>query len=290
MKREAVLLTIQIFSALFSANVAESINPADLNFHCNLVRELYQDLRWIRLKTGDHLRTYDGLLTCHSSTVTLKSNLAFTPHIAWKTQKGAYWAQIEPESLYTIRLEVTPETGQPEIDIEILGVTGEAFYSSDRDIIRKYGLLSANPKNQQKVLTEKQRMMDDLKSIGWERLKAGQFLGPWDMVRTDENSRVEIEIHKEGMSTATSPETDVKGSEQQPLLKKRFPSNSYFIMHPEFYVKAKVNKVIGKAWIARDREQVQKFWEKHHISLNLGPMDRAGYLQWLEDLRKPELK
>jgi len=72
--------------------------------------------------------------------------------------------------------------------------------------------------------------------------------------------------------------------------KNRFPQNSYFIMDPEFYLKAKVNKIIGNVWVATDREKVKEFDAKYRTLVNLGPMDREADLQWRETLKKEKLE
>ena len=41
-------------------------------------------------------------------------------------------------------------------------------------------------------------MEADLRPIGWMPLKAGDQLGPWDMIWTRANGRVEIEVLEEG--------------------------------------------------------------------------------------------
>jgi hypothetical protein len=124
----------------------------------------------------------------------------------------------------------------------------------------------------------------------WHALTTNTELQVWDMIRTGNNGRVEIEIVKEGSGRPTGPDphTGVLDEKGQPTKRKRFPSNSYFVMHPIVIFSARVRKVIGDVWVASDREEVKRLVSDYGTQLFLDPnRDEAA---WQKTLRQRELK
>jgi len=290
-QRSVIFLEMIIVSLfLIGIEAVEAVSPDDPDFHCNLTRELYPDLQWNKLKKGDRLETYDAVMTCKSATVIIKSNLPFNPYIQWKGKDGVYQSKIPADMLVAIRTQ-SGDTSQPKIEVEAMEMSGEVLFSTNRDLIKKYGFLGSKaPRSQDETEKEEKQQYGDLKAIGWEPLTIERQLGPWDMIWTQENGRVEIEILKEGIDSLVDESTNVKDPKGRLTNKRRFPPNSYFIMHPQFYQHAKANKIIGEVWIATDLEKVKEFNAKYKTFTNLGPMDRDTDLKWREMLKKEELE
>jgi len=285
-----IIILLFILVSLNGINFVEAVDLNDPNFFCNFTRELYPDLQWKPLKKGDRLGTYDAILTCTDGTVTIKSNLVFNPYIKWEEKDREYLGRI-PAEMHVVISTQSREKAQPNIVVEAIEVSGEVIYSTDRNLIEKYGSIGSKPRESHEEIERKDRQQyDDLKTIGWEPLTIDRQLGPWDMIWTQENGRIEIEILKEGVTAIDDESTVVKDPKGHFTHKNRFPQNSYFIMDPEFYLKAKVNKIIGNVWVATDREKVKEFDAKYRTLVNLGPMDREADLQWRETLKKEKLE
>lgn len=278
---------------LLSLSLAVTLGATDSrdpNFFCAQAREFFPEWDWQLLRKGDRVETNHALVTCRGSSVTVKSNLAFDPAIDWKEEHGVYRGLIAAEVALVVR---TPETriAQPKIELEVLEVTGEAIYSTKRHLIGKNrGALQSSLIRSQKDFLEKQRQRwDDLKAIGWKRLTPDRVLQPWDMIWTKDNGRIEIEILEKGKEYFADDSTDVRTKEVEYTLRKRFPRETYFIMHPEIFRKARVNKIISEVLIATDKTKVQKFFEKYQSPYKTkAPQDPTARKQWLESLRTGE--
>jgi len=132
-----------------------------------------------------------------------------------------------------------------------------------------------------------------LKPIGWVPLVADRILGPWDMLWVRNNGRVEIEIVKEGVVVLRNASTTVKDPDGRWTRKHRLAANSFFIMAPEYFIQARINKIIGDVLVATDADKVKEFYENYASPLWLGAPTLQGsewYARWLEMLKKPELE
>jgi hypothetical protein len=259
---------------------------------CNFGRLWFPDLHWTRLNRGDRLGRFDVISTCKSSSVIVKANLPFNhPTFQWEERHGEHWARVPSEEIVAIRT-LGGEKNQAEIEVEVIEVSGEAYYSTDRDLIEKHNFLRVGSgKSPGEIEKEETQRDSDLYAIGWERLTTDRLLGPWDMIWTQKDSRVEIEILKDGPYIFMDGSTDVRDSAGRFTKKKRFPGKSYFIMDPTDYLSARVNKIIGEVWIAKDRGKVREFFKKYRTPAALREaMDAEADRRWQEMLWKQELE
>lgn len=260
-------------------------------FFCDSEHALHPEIQWKRAEKGNRLGNYDAILVCHSSAVRINSNLSFDSTIKWKREKGTYLATIPEESLYVIGGQLETDV---EIKVEIMETRGDVFISADHKRIRNLGVSRAySPSREALEELEKQELQQnrDLEAIEWRPLAQDQQLKPWDMVWTRPNSRIEIEIIKEGSRRYVDEATTVRGPSGNFTNKRRFPGDSYFIMHPESYLEARVRKIIGEARIAVSHERVKAFYNKYRIPLSMREgFDQATRRKWKEGLMKEELE
>lgn len=289
-RKQWVLYTLMLFGA-FAVPIDAGTTAAKSKQHCgftyDLVRELDPDLTWRPLRQGEHLKTFDAILTCDSSTATVKATIPFSSSIKWEYRQGLYLGIIPPETIVVVRSE-KGDPIQPDIRLDIVEMHGHLFYSTDRELIEKRGLTMMVMKDTALEQEKEKQKFKELKEIGWEPLTKGHLLGPWDMIWTQENGRVEIEIIEEGMDPIIDEATDLKARNGNFTRKKRFPANSYFAMYPRFYLGAKVNKIIGDVWVSTNREKVKGFLLKNHTTGAgaLGLMDRETDFKWRKMLRE----
>ena len=263
-----------------------------VNVFCEVTRNShYPELQWVRLESGVVLKTYDAILTCASSTVSLKSNFTFGQSIIkWERADGDYVGEMPPETLLVVQTE-SRSTEQPNIQVKVTEVAGDVFYSTKRDLIKDLRVLHSFATSEEKTRQAQRERDFDLKAIGWEPLGVDRLLGPWDMIWTQKNGRVEIEIRKTGRDLMTDESTDVRDAHGKLTLTKRFPQDSYFIMLPQFYQEARVNKTIGEVWVATDRAKVREFFNKHHSGMSIkAEVDPEAQRKLQEILRKKELE
>jgi len=282
-----VLLTCFVFLAPI---LISSVTAKTPDAFCETVRNKYPELQWTRLESGVVLITYDAVLTCESSRISLETETAFEPSIIqWEKVNEKFLGELPSETLLVVRSESGMKT-QPDIEMKIATVTGEVFYSTERELIKTLGLLHSFVKNEKHQRTQSERD-NELQAIGWEPLKINRLLESWDMIWTQKHGRVEIEIVEFGRELMTSESTDVRDFEGKWTQKKRFPEKSYFIMHPQLHRMAKVNKIIGDVWIATDRSKVRAFFNKYHSDMSIrAGMDPDAQRKWQEMLRKEDLE
>jgi hypothetical protein len=260
--------------------VSESTGSENGCFFYEINHDFHPDIEWKRLSPGDTLGKDDAILTCESSSVEVKSDAPFYPGAHWEEKGGKYIGAI-PSNVVVI---APSKSVDQDIQTEVLDVSGDAFYSSNRELNRKYHFLEYKSSG----MVEREQRYKDMKAIGWEPLSLDHQLGPWDMIWTRGNGRAEIEVLKEGKHYASDRATDVIDSKGKLTRKKRLPRYSFLLIDPDSFSSAKVNKVIGEVWVATDPEKVKLFFKKHKVVLSLGA--GAGEAGWREMLRKEELE
>ena len=110
-----------------------------------------------------------------------------------------------------------------------------------------------------------------------------------DMIWTQANGTVDIEIIEEGGTPIIFESITLKGPDGHVTGKNQLPGNTYFIMQPASFVKAKVNRMNGEVWVATNPTMVIQFYEKYHTMMSIScPMDRSAHSRWHEGLRNEE--
>lgn len=261
---------------------ASGVDPS-----CYRERRAFPGAHWAELQRGQRLGLYDAIMTCESAAVLVRSTHTFSSLLTWEETEGLFWTTI-PEST-TVAL--VPDSGAG-LDLEVMEVQGLTFYSTDRDVIRSSRTRSSQISSGSSRLDEfRKETLAELAAMDWEPLTVNQELGPWDVIWTRESGRVEIELVETGPETYHDASTTVLDSTGRETHRRRFRSHMVLIMNPRFYVKARVNKIIGEVSIAKDRNQVREFvWKHPGISAFFGPLDAQEHVRWMESLGKEELQ
>lgn len=135
----------------------------------------------------------------------------------------------------------------------------------------------------------------DVRVIDWEPLREGRVLGEWDMVWTGDDGRLEIEVLPDPKGrpdrSKFNPEMTVPDEQGHATANWRLPRRAYLILQPDLYVPAKVNRIRGTVFIARDHDQVRKFFAPWKSTRRMfGKLDRQGLEKRKEFLRSPTLE
>lgn len=286
-----VILLVWVFLCL---PVSAAGSPTEES-KCNLYTDRYPGLHWVQLQTGARLTTGDAVLTCSDSTVTIRSErpVDFGPGapLVLKKQKNGHIGILRAEALMVLKPVFDHQT---KVEFTVIGVEGLVYGSTDRELIRKYNMgshytLTAEEAKQD--ARKKEQRLKDLEAIGWKPLTLERQLGPWDMIWTQNKSRVEIEILQYGEYRIRDEQTDVRDAKGELTSKKRFTANSFFIIEPNTYVSARVNKIIGNVRVATSHANVKRFYKKHHVSNDIWEeMDEEAYDKWEEMLKKDSLE
>ena len=259
---------------------------------CDRAQKFYEDLKWMQLTKGVRLTSYDAILICPSSYVTVRSNVPFGLRIDWEPHDGAFWASIGGPSV----VGLSSPSGSDLVEVEVTDVFGEARYSQEKFLVLKHGLgfmsgariLSAE---ETAVHDQERRARKDaLASMKWEPLSIWRILEPGDMIWTREG-RVEIEFLRKQSVRLHDGGSDVTDETGRFTGKSRFHQQTYFILDPGLYPRAQVNKIIGEVWVARDRQQVREFLRRFQSPIgSFHSMDSDAYYDWHEMLKKKELE
>jgi len=252
---------------------------------CSTVNRLYPDLPWRELHPGTQLGASDAILTCGSGRVVLRSMSPSSHNLEWVRSAGAFESTVAEESLVVLEPSVDGAT-LPTLTIETVTVWGEAYFTTDREAIRRYRLSGATGMSLADHANLEANRDRDLAALKWDSLVAGRIFGPWSMIWTLDG-RVEIEV-------LDPPGRIIRGwagaidETGQPSGKNRLMENVHFIMVPPFFRQARVNRVIGDVRIASDPETVKRYFYRHrYVVARFGPLDEE---RWDEILRKPELE
>lgn len=111
------------------------------------------------------------------------------------------------------------------------------------------------------------------------------------MILVQSGGRIEIEVTRDG-PIPLFDETSVRDAHGATTRKRRFPEHTYFVMVPEYFLEAKVNKVIGEVWIAKDTVKVREFYARLPLFLwsDGTPLELGALERWSDAVRKPELE
>lgn len=253
--------------------------------------KLFPELKWVPARPNTVLRPYDAILACGGGMVTIESNVKFEIRAEWIEAGGRFRARILPETLVSI----PPQgRGKQDITVRVIEVEGPVLYSSNRELIERLqiGVIrSLTFVEAEQYLKARAEQLEELRAMDWESLEEGRDLGPWDMIWTRADGRVEIEFLSEEKSTYVAAETTVLDENGHPTRRNRLPVNTYLIFVPQIFGKAKVNRVLGTVLIARDRDSVRSFYSRHQQPWRImAVMDDNAQTKWLEMLKKEQLE
>lgn len=243
---------------------------------------------WIEVRGGEHLGPYDAILTCQAASAVVRATRPFGGFLPWEERDGWFWAVV-PE---LTTLAVTNDEGH-QVDVEVVNVLGRVFYSTDREVMRRSAVLGGQVSSDHRQLEEERsQIRAELAQIDWDQLTPGQLLGPWDMIWTGQDGRVEIEILQRGPNRETDPSfIMVIDSLGHDTGRRRLRSHTVFVMNPRVYLSAKVTRVLGEVNLARSKDQVRAFvWKYPAERAFLGSLDALGYRQLQEMLQKEHLE
>ncbi len=245
-------------------------------------------VHWIPLNRGDHLQLgpYDALLTCRGSHAVFRATRPFGLRIAWEQDGTSVIGTIGEEHFVTVR--AIPGESRPGVQIEVLDVVGQVFYSRDRREIRRALVAESRSGPFNEDSEGEDRRYEDLVQLGWRTLSMNDRLGPWDMIWTQADGRLEVEF--EGPNNRIGVYNDVLDGQARPTGKVRFRPNEFWVVVPGYFSDARVNKIIGEVWIATDRARVESFFQKyrtHHLwSQFPSPAEKRAWYSELEERRK----
>jgi len=273
------LLLLESLGSLGVANAARECEPP------------FKEFKWQRLNVSQRLGVGDAIFTCRRSIVKVRSTLPFQSDVVEWRDEGRTHVGIIPSDTLQVLIDESIKGRGADIKIEVIEIVGQAFYSMRKKLIKKYEINAVLqiPDTSEAMERYLRRQETDLTAISWEPLGLRPVLEEWDMIWTRSDGRVEVEIlqYGSGGTAYLDPSITVKDAQGRFTAKYRFPPNSFFIMEPHLFQKAKVNKVIGDVRIAKDRERARKFFIRYqtHQRVNL-----ETAVPWEEILKKPELE
>jgi len=111
----------------------------DQDLFCKFASNFVPGTKWRAVRPGDQLYVFDALLTCSASTARIKSILSFGNMLFWEHEgSGSKIADIPSETLIVFS---TRRETHPAIAVEILEVKGNVYYSTDRELLKKSGIV-----------------------------------------------------------------------------------------------------------------------------------------------------
>lgn len=279
-------LLVAVGTAMLGCASRAVLWPNDPDSFCRSAQEQYPGLRWTELRPHDRLSTDDAVLTCGDGRVDVRSSYSFGFDLSWTLERDGLHAIVPASTLVALR----PDTAdrRERVQVDVISVRGRAYFTLDRDLIRQYGVWTFR-KAQTRVSPGREEVFADLARITWEPLLLSHQLGPWDMLWTASNGKVEIEVVRDGPNPWILDALAVRDARGQLTMKMRIPRQMYFIVKPEHYESVKVRKVIDGVSIAKSREGVKTFFRKHGAFYgSLGEWSREAVLEWLESLKREE--
>lgn len=250
---------------------------------------------WQEISPGDHLRVPGVLMTCDASGVRLSALSRMSSDFAWEERGNRFHAELGPRELVTLH-SLSTDQPSPAQQVEVLWTTGRVQYSTDMPA--KYARVQAGGPGSslaKALAATRERLAADLKVLDWEPLTETRVLDEWDMIWTGDNGRLEIEMLPESKQRPdrTRSDSDMIVIDEHGHLsaKRRFLPRTYFIVQPEWYGPAKVNRILGTVYVARDRDQVKQFFAKWRSTMQVvAELDKAGYERQKAFLRSPTLQ
>jgi hypothetical protein len=252
---------------------------------CDGNRRLFPEIRWNRLRPGVSLRSGAAILTCRDARVDLRSTGDWrATRLRWVTDGEGVRGTVFEDRLIVLQ-------GPPQVELEVTAVEGLAYYSVDREVIQRHGIIDARAMSNEEDEAQTQHVLATLSRMSWERVTVGRVLQPWDMLWTSAGGRVEFKIAELGANPTVDGSTAVLDARGNLTTKRRVNSNSYLIIHPGEILKATVSGVIGDVRVSRDQEVVEAFFRRHKSTYQeLRPLTREEYFKWEETLRKEHLE
>jgi hypothetical protein len=136
-----------------------------------------------------------------------------------------------------------------------------------------------------------QDWLAELPLLAWAPVVEGQTLEPWDMLWVQRDGRVELEIVREIGPPLRDEAHDVLAPDGSRTNRKRFPGDSYVVVHPRYWLEVRVTKVIGDVWVATERDRVEAFYLAHRSRQAVwGWTGAEDQSRWREALAEPELR
>ncbi len=251
--------------------------------------QMLTGLDWQPVREGMRLGTEGAVFVCSSSLVRIRSTSKFhASAIKWESATGGFLGTMYSEMFYVL---VGEEKSEPErtTHADVVEVEGEAFYTKSQELKRKYKSPTAQKMPEASIGADKcwYQRYQNLRSIGWQPVGPDRHLGPWDVVWTQANGRVEIEILEPGEAIYVDESVTVVDPQGQLTNKMRLPPRSFLIIDPHLFRRANINKTLGEVLISRNHEIVKEFSMKYktHKGLNLWTVP-----PWEEILKKQELE
>lgn len=131
----------------------------------------------------------------------------------------------------------------------------------------------------------------ELPLFGWGPVVEGRMLEPWDMLWVQRDGRVELEIVREVGPPLRDEAHDVLAPDGSRTKRKRFPGDSYVVIHPRHWLEVRVTKVIGDVWAATERDRVEAFYLAHRSRQAVwGWSGAEDVRRWRDMLREAELR
>ena len=133
--------------------------------------------------------------------------------------------------------------------------------------------------------------LSELPRFDWSPVVEGQTLEPWDMIWVQKDGRVEIEIVRDGGEPWLDEEHDVVTRGGERTGRKRFPGNSYVVVHPSFGQEVRVTRVIGDVWASTERDRIEAFYLQHRSRQAVWGWSSADEIRrWRDMLKEEQLK
>lgn len=273
------------------SSTRRALGPDETDLFCQYIRESYPSTTWLELRPGDQLKRDDAVLTCGSSGVALISNRSFGMGLQWEGEEGYLRTTIPGSSLIIVSSHKSLPSNGGKLLAKVTIVQGRVYYSTGRALRAEPGLIDVVKRGSGEVDRKVEEMLSDLVKMEWGLLQTGQDLGPWDMLWTGDHGRVEVEMLDAGGYRLIDGSVAVTDALGRLTNKIRVGSNAYLILHPDYYGKVRVTGIIGEVYVARNPEEVMRFYSLHQSMLWIyGIRGAADYQRWLEMLRKGQLE
>jgi hypothetical protein len=133
--------------------------------------------------------------------------------------------------------------------------------------------------------------LGQLPLFGWSQVGEGQTLGSWDMLWIQKDGWVEIEIVRPGALASADEDHDVVRPDGTDTHRKRYPGNSYVVVHPDFWLEVRVRRVVGDVWASTERDRVEVFYLQHRSRQAVwGWSSPDDVRRWRDSLREDALR
>jgi hypothetical protein len=210
---------------------------------------------WTRLAPGVRLGSGDAIQTCPGSEVLVSASARFGWDASWERQ-ATHWLGTVPSDVLVV---IGIERASP-VSVDVLHVTGGAFYSTDREPILASGIEGIASLPEGAWRREQSERYDSLMALHWTPLAAGDRLDPWDILWVQPGGWVEIEVL--GFNGLINEGHDVIGANGRPTGRKRYGSSYTWLVHPDFFEAARVVDVVGEVWRTTEPDRVRAHFDR----------------------------